>query len=494
METAPPVSDNPHGLLLPPELDPRGSGRRPGRRRWVRVVSWVAVVTSVFLVVASGVGFALYRYYGGKIPRIPFSVGGNRPDKVPGRALNFLLIGSDSREGASKAELKRFATEFTAGRRSDTMILIHLSAKRDKVQLVSFPRDAFVTIPAHGKRAAHTGKINTAFSQGGHNLAAQTVEQLTGIRIDHYIEVNFAGFQRLVDAVDGVDVCLRKPAKDRLSGINLPAGRSRIRGTQALAFVRQREGLPRGDLDRIERQQQFLSAMMRRATSRGILLNPVRLVKFLNVATESLQIDTRLQLKNLEALARAMRGLDPRRVQFITAPVDRLAKRNRQSVVLLDAVVGREVYASIKADRGIPGAEPVVDPVPTKAAALTVPPSRIRLRVLNGTETKGLAAKTANELKGLGYRVSETGNADRTSYDGSIIRYGPDRQESAATLAAAIKGARLERDNTLASTLVLVVGRNYAGAKKVTVTARPASTGPTPSRAPVSTAADDPCA
>jgi LCP family protein required for cell wall assembly len=483
------MSENPHGLVLPPELDPRGRPRR--NHRWGRLLSWVATLTSFSVLLVSGVGYALYRHYDGNIDRLFLEIGGKRPERVAGKALNFLLVGSDSREDMSKEDLKKAATEFTPGRRSDTVILVHLSGSRDHVTLVSFPRDAYVTIPAHGKNKEHQGKLNTAFSSGGPALTIQTVERLTNVRIDHYIEVNFAGFQNLVEAVDGVDVCLRKPAKEPLSGINLPAGRQRIRGQQALAFVRQRHGLPRGDLDRIERQQQFLGALMRRATSMGVLLNPVRLNRFLETATTAIQVDQDLGFDEMRKLGLAMRNLDPARVAFVTAPVEKLAMRGGQSVVLLDEVAGPPLYQSIARD------EPLVKPPAALPTKLTVAPSAIRVTVLNGTGVRGQAAKAADALREVGFRVAGTGNADGAAFERTTIRYHAGEEASAATLAASLRGARTELVRDASTTLTVVVGRDYQPPVAVRVTG-PASPAPKPTRtatqAPVATAADDVCA
>lgn len=482
------MTDNPHGLVLPPELDPRGR-RAPARSgRLARALKVVAVVTSFTVLAATGVGYALFRYYDGRIPNLALPIDGPRPKKV-GKALNFLLVGSDSRDGLSPEELKRAATEFTPGRRSDTMVLVHLSANRENVTLVSFPRDAYVEIPAHKGTAAHFGKINTAFSAGGPVLAIKTVEKLTDVRIDHYIEVNFAGFQRLVDAVDGVDVCLPRAQREPLSGINLPAGRSRIKGGQALAFVRQRHGLPRGDLDRIERQQQFMGALMRRATSLGVLLNPVRLKNFLDVATKSIQVDSELEFGEMKDLALAMKDLDPARVAFVTAPVAGQDRRAGQSVVLLDEVQGAALYQAIARD------EPLVKPPAALPKKLTVPPSQIRVTVLNGSGVARRAATAADELRGVGFRVASTGNADRSDYDVTTIRYAPGDEAAAATLAASLRSAKTQPGPARADTLTVIVGHNYTPPVAVQVAGtggpRPA---PTKSTTPVKTAADDPCA
>ena len=484
------MSDNPHGLVLPPELNPRGryAPRRDRRTGLTRVLAWILTITSFAIVAGSGVGYTLYRYYDGRIPHLALPIDGPRPKKV-GKALNFLLVGSDSRDGLSAAELKRAATEFTPGRRSDTMILIHLSADRENVTMLSFPRDAYVEIPAHAGKAAHFGKINTAFSAGGPVLAIKTVEKLTSIRVDHYIEVNFAGFQRLVDAVDGVEVCLPTAVKEPLSGINLPAGKSTVKGDQALAFVRQRHGLPAGDLDRIKRQQQFLGALLRRVLSLGVLLNPLRLKGFLDVATKSLQVDDDLEFGDLKDLALAMKDLDPARVAMVTTPVAGQGRRGGQSVVLLDEVAGPALFDSIKRD------DPLTKPKAGLPKRLTVPPSAIRVTVLNGTGISRRAATSADELRKVGFRVAGTGNADREDYAKTVVRSAPGDEAAAATLAKSLNNAKVEAVPSQGEVLTVVVGLDYKTpvAVQVAGTASPRPR-PTATRTAVKTAADDPCA
>ncbi len=163
------------------------------------------------------------------------------------------------------------------------MILAHLYGDSDQAEIVSLPRDSWVTIPEFiepgtGKLVKeHEAKLNSAFERGGPALLIRTIEAMSGLRVDNYMQIDFDGFLSLVDALDGVEVCLSQPAKEDDSGIDLQAGRQTIKGFQALAFVRQRQKLPRGDLDRIERQQQFIGAIVRKTLSTGTLLNPFRL-------------------------------------------------------------------------------------------------------------------------------------------------------------------------------------------------------------------------
>ncbi|MDP9436685.1 MAG: LCP family protein, partial [Actinomycetota bacterium] len=357
-----------------PSTDPPAHPGRPGRargRRYARALSWIAVVTSVAVLAVSGVGYALVNHYDGKIDRIPvFTGGGDRPEAAPRNAQNILLVGSDSRQGLEAGEgVQGRGDTFVTGQRSDTIILAHLyGGGSDQAQMVSFPRDSYVRIPSHVDPAtakivpARMGKLNRSLEIGGPPLLIDTLEELTGIRIDHYVQIDFNGFKGMVDALGGVEVCLSKPAKDRFSGIDLPAGRSLVKGDQALAFVRQRKGLPNGDLDRIARQQQFMGAMVRKVLSAGTLLNPFKVDEFLDIATRSLKVDEELETGDLQALALRFRNFSAGGVSFATVPVAQINGQRRnadgllESVVLLDAPKAEALFEALRAD--IPPGEP----------------------------------------------------------------------------------------------------------------------------------------
>src|SRR5262249_16569365 len=236
---------------------------------------------------------------------------------------NFLLIGSDARAGANS----RYGGGQVGGQRSDTTILAHLSPDRQHATMVSFPRDAWVTIPAC--RAAsgqvlpeHDGMFNSAFETGGPNCPVRTPQRLTGISITHYVQVDFTGFKSMVDALGGIPICSTTDVRDKDSGLRLHRGQQILRGEQALAFVRARHNLGDGsDLDRIKRQQLFLGSMLRVATSNRILFNPVQLTRFLEAASRSVTLDRQTTLGDLRLLAGQLRGLDPKRVAFLTAPI-----------------------------------------------------------------------------------------------------------------------------------------------------------------------------
>ncbi|MCI1747533.1 MAG: LCP family protein [Acidipropionibacterium sp.] len=193
---------------------------------------------------------------------------GTRPEQQPGTAT--LMIGTDQRDNLSVAEQKKLGTGTEAGARTDTMLILY-TPPRGKTVLISLPRDSYVPIPGHGRN-----KLNAAYAIGGPKLLMQTVEQVTGLRMDGYIEVGFAGFVDMVDAVGGVKVCLDKPMVDKDSHTNLPAGCQKLDGTQSLGYVRMRKADPMGDLGRVKRQQQVTSAVAKKVMSPWTFINPIR--------------------------------------------------------------------------------------------------------------------------------------------------------------------------------------------------------------------------
>ncbi|MFF9338011.1 LCP family protein, partial [Streptomyces albogriseolus] len=234
-----------------------------------------------------------------------------------------LLIGSDSRAGAGNGAYgKDSGTE-----RSDTTILLHLSADRRSATAVSLPRDLMVDVPACRRRDGSRGEpmfamFNYAFQTGGSACTVRTVEKLTGVRVDHHVVVDFSGFKDMVDAVDGVEVCLDEPIDDKAAKLRLPAGRVTLDGEQALGYVRARKSLGNGsDTDRMDRQQRFLSALVTKVRGNDVLLNPVKLYPVLDAATSSLTTDPALaSLHGLYDLVRGLRDIPASRVRFLTVP------------------------------------------------------------------------------------------------------------------------------------------------------------------------------
>ena len=310
----------------------------------------------------------------------------NRPKKESS-AVNYLVVGSDTREGLSRAEIKRLkvgGTEVAAGKRSDTMLLIHISKKRDKAAIISIPRDTYALIPEHtnsqGKVVPAThSKINSAFNWGGAPLLIDTFEQMSGLRIDHYIEVNFVGFVRMVDALGGVEICTKKDIDDPKSHLVLPAGRHILDGVDSLKYVRTRQFDGLGDLGRMKRQQEFAGAMLRKATSAGVLLNPVTMLEFINSALDSVVTDKGLSQGDLLTLGKQLRNLSASNVRTLTIPLKyyNYSKNGVSAAVLWDPVLAPELFERIKNDDALldkvqadPSASPsIVDKFKTGSAA-----------------------------------------------------------------------------------------------------------------------------
>ena len=232
-----------------------------------------------------------------------------------GSGTNWLIVGSDSREGLSDQEIKDLRLGKVEGRRTDTIILLHKPAS-GKPTLVSLPRDSYVPVPGQGR-----DKLNAAYALGGPDLLVQTVETVTGLRVDHYAEVGFGGFVGMTDAVGGVELCPKRNIRDHKSGLDVDKGCQEMDGPTALAYVRARYFDPKGDLGRVERQQEFLGAVFDEATSPATLLNPFRMVSLGNASTTALTIDDGDGPVSLVQFALTMRAVAGGGGKRVTVPV-----------------------------------------------------------------------------------------------------------------------------------------------------------------------------
>ena len=325
--------------------------RRPVLRRVV--ITAASFTTLLGAVSASLIGWA-YAKYDGQITRVSVLQRHDRNIRDARKQLhaeNFLIIGSDSRQGANA----RYG--HAPGERSDTTIVVHLSADHRRATVVSIPRDAWVSIPDCRSRtgqpvAAHDDLFNSAFSIGGPACTIATVQKLTGIAITHFVEIDFTGFRRVVDALGSITVCSPRAVSDSGTHLVLHAGENRLDGRRALQYVRARESLGDGsDLGRIKRQQQFLGVVLRQAMSGTLLSDPLRLTHFLDAATRAITVDKDTSFDDLRTLARSLRGLDPKRVAFYTAPIANAdyspPGTGYTGKVRLDDAKGRELYQSV---------------------------------------------------------------------------------------------------------------------------------------------------
>lgn len=408
------MTQTPSRPTLPPELDPRRADIPPLRRsgsRTRRILTWVAVLTSAAIVLASAGLYLGFRHYNAKLSRTDIRMPQDTaapPAAADGPAQNFLIVGSDTREapGTEQFGAGKGSSRYISGARSDSILLLHVPGGEAKATIVSFPRDSWVPIPAYTSRhgtshAAHSQRINSAFALGGAPLLVQVVQQLTDLRVDHYVQVDFAGFQRIVDAIGGVTVCVRTTRNDRDSGDYLTAGTHRINGKQALAFARDRKTFGAQDLARIKDQQYLISVLLHKVLSAGTLANPFRLNALVNAVVQSTTVDQELSVNDMRALALRMRTLNAKNVNLVTAPVKGDARISGNQVKVLDDAKMKALFDSLKADR----------PAETAPVTVTVAPGDISVGVYNGAGAAGLAARGTADLKKIGFLARLGGNA-----------------------------------------------------------------------------------
>jgi LCP family protein required for cell wall assembly len=433
-----------------------------GRHPILSILGILATLTLTFI---SLTAYAAYRNVYDSIHHITITSGqlGHRPPKLDG-STNILIIGSDSRAGT-----KGFGTGID-GSRSDTSMLLHIPPNHNGATVVSFPRDTMVPIlQCDGDGQGHPGQqaqpynveqLNWTFSYGGAACLWKTLEQVTHIRIDHFIEVNFLSFRKIVNDIGGVPVCLPYAVKDPASRLNLPAGKSVVKGSQALAFVRERHIGEGSDLQRINRQQIFLAALAQKIKESSSLSDPTKLYGLVHDIASSLTTDSGLSFTDMLAIADSLKGVSTSSVQFITAPVLPYPPNPGNQVEFWDPYANRLFHALARdnrilkvakeADKGTPG-------VPT------VSPKKVHVQILNATNTPGLAATTAGQLTTKGFKVARTGNASISKT--TIIEYAEATQlPEASTLQQEITGAQVRQVSSLKSeTLNLVLGANFKG-------------------------------
>jgi LCP family protein required for cell wall assembly len=327
-----------------PPRDPGGGrGRAPKARRPRRWGRRIGVILLVLLVVL--VGLAVW--VDSRLNRVDALTDyDGRPAATPG--ADWLIVGSDSRQGLDEARRRELGTGQAAGRRADTMMLLHIPRGGGKPVLISLPRDSYVPIPDRGRN-----KLNAAYAFGGPTLLARTVEEVTGIRLDRYMEVGFDGFASVVDAVGGVQICPDRAMRDPMAGLNVKAGCQVVGSRQALAYVRTRAG-GRGDLDRVERQQEFLGSLIDKSTSPAVLLNPFRSVPLLLRGTEAVAVDQNAHVWNLIRFPFAMRDIAGGGGIATTVPVAGTATvPGAGSVVQWDRERALALFEALKRDQPV---------------------------------------------------------------------------------------------------------------------------------------------
>jgi LCP family protein required for cell wall assembly len=459
------------------------SSSLPARRRRRGSLFKITAALSIAVVLLATISWVSLGHVTSSIHRSNVFAGLKlRPDRAAGSSVNYLLVGSDTREGLTKAELHALqvgSVQTAAGKRSDTIIMIHISKTRDKATIISIPRDTFASVPqwTDSKGAVHAPshhKINETYGLGDAPLLIATIEGMTNVRIDHYVEINFAGFAHMVDALGGVTVCLNTAIKDTKSHISLPAGKQKLNGITALGYVRARyfDGL--GDLGRMHRQQKFIESMVSSATSSGTLLNPIKLVSFINAGLKSVTTDPGLTRDDLLTLATQLKSLSASGVHMLTVPLSNVnyTADGVYGGVLWDPTLAPELWRRIRLD--IPVAPTRVSVKAT--GALTMPPSVIDLAVQNGSSINGLGAKATADLTKVGFVSMGPPTTALSTVSKTTITYDPAYSESLRTLHAALPASLLVARKGQGKTFIVTVGPDYKG---LTSLAMPTTT-PTP--------------
>lgn len=411
------------------------------------------------VLLAAGIAVGVAVKLNGNIKHIDVAadLGATRPPKVAGTAMNVLIVGSDQRDGKNA----KYGHHIT-GERTDTIMLAHVSSKRDNAMVVSFPRDSLVQLPACRASGAlpgqrpHLGMINESFNSGGIGCTWKTIESLTHIRIDHFVKVDFTGFKSMVDAVGGVQVCLPTPVNDKKALLRLPAGRQTLDGEQALGYVRARYSLGDGsDIGRIQRQQMFIASMVKKVMSGETLTNPAKLLSFLDAGTKAVTTDPDLTPGVMKDLAVSLQGLDAGRIRFITTPWHySLTQPGRVEWVQPQA---GKLFQIVAKDQSVDG---------VKGGQAKVGRTQIQVELRNGTWRSGLATEVAAFLEQRGYHIAKIGDSSKKPQPKTTVMYGANGETRVPTLTGdllssttrQVPGARTNR-------LVLVVGDDWKGLK-----------------------------
>jgi LCP family protein required for cell wall assembly len=330
-----------------PEGWPAQGPGRPGGRRWRfwgqpghRARRAACYAAALVIIVAAAAGGS-YFWINGKLNRavtLPAS-------DVSSAGTNWLIVGADTRNGLSTAQIIKYHLGFDFGTaNSDSLMLLHMGGPEPV--LISIPRDSYVPIPGYGDN-----KINAALGFGGPALLVRTVEQVTGLRIDHYMGIGFGGLADVVNEIGGVRICLPAPLRDSDSGANLPAGCQNLNGTQALAFVRDRHSFATEDLQRIQDQRAFLKSLMSKAMSPGVYLNPFVALPFAQAAASSITVDKGASLQGLLSAALAMRH-----AETTTVPIaqDNYYTSNAGDAVEWNQAAATELFSDLAQDKPVP--------------------------------------------------------------------------------------------------------------------------------------------
>ncbi|WP_411103125.1 LCP family protein [Streptomyces sp. cmx-4-9] len=394
------------------------------------------------------------------------------------RGTNILVVGIDSRAGLSAAEKRRLHVGGKGCNCTDVMMLVHLSEGMRRASIVSIPRDSYVpyadpAAPPAAPGPARSGKINGAFAIGGGPLSIRTVEKATGLHIDHYLETGFTGFEQAVDNLGGATVCTDKSLKDDGSGLDIGAGVHRTDGNTTLRYVRARHVNRPGDLGRVRRQQRTVNDLLARLTAEGSLSGPLNTARTARALLKSVRTDDRTGLDDLVRIGWALGRMRPENIEFATVPIRLFDHRvpGVGSTLVWHEARSAALWEALAADRRLTG-DRRIQPVPQTPVETN--PGSIAVRVDDAT--------VAAALRRSGFVVTDTSQpapAQRPAGP-AVISHGPGREADAATLAAALPGARIQPVADHDAFLDVAVGTEPPAVKTVTYDRNTAEGAPAP--------------
>ncbi|MFI6098674.1 LCP family protein [Lentzea sp. NPDC051213] len=470
-------------LLGEEDDEPKVVGRTPQQRKLMRGAKIGAIAAAAVVFASTGIGWAAMQWADSKIQKID-ALGGNsqavqQAEKQLGDE-NFLLVGSDTRAGAKAGDNVGTQAQ-QGGARSDVIMLAHIPADRKRMVVVSLPRDVRVDRPAcrswnpdNGQyggplAAADAVMANSVYNDGGPECVANMMTQMSGLKINHFVSIDFVGFREMSTAIGGVQICTPTAIKDEELGVVIDKpGKHTLQGDQALQYVRARKVAGDGgtDFDRIKRQQQFLSAMLRQALSNEVLLSPTKLNNFINALTKS-TVGDNIGVASLLELANSLQSLDAGRVSFVTMPHwtdEGPTKSNNDNIERLKDDDVKSLFQTIIDGTPLPQEKPTEPkpgetPTPAKPGSI-VDPKGVTVQVVNGDPTNGGAAgRTVTALQENGFKVVKVGDAPKEAK--TTIKFAKGREDWAATLRAAVPSAELVEAPEMGGAVLLTLGSNF---------------------------------
>ncbi|MFD9910086.1 LCP family protein [Streptomyces sp. NPDC059063] len=434
----------------------------------------IATAVSVTVLAAAGVGHSVVSGLDTGIRRVDaFKDMKNRPES--GHGMNVLLVGTDGRDKITRAQKRKYRLGGAPCHCTDTIMIVHISADRNRASIVSLPRDSYAELPEHvdqnsGKHhRPHPVRINAAYAEGGANLTVRTVEHMTKVKIDHYLEVDFTSFMKTVDVLGGVEICTDQPLKDTYTGLNLPVGTHELNGGEALQYVRSRHIDGAADLGRMRRQQRFLAALIAKTTSSGVLLNPVKFRDVSKTLLGSVRADKGFGTTDMLALGRAMRNFSPSSSEFTTVPLGKMGHMvpGIGSTLKWDDEKAGKLFKALREDKPLA-------PYRTRPTSALVPvaPQQIRVQVDNGTATPGLGERVDAALRSTGFRTTRVPGTVPLAKGAAplartVVAYDPRWDRSAKSLATALPGCAMRQVPGQGATLKVIAGADFRKIKRV---------------------------